>query len=426
MIIKLTNSKQMKSFSKLLIAAFLFLTFACNDNKTSVSVTKGNDALNNKPYVVLVSFDGFRWDYPTKANMTVLDSMAKYGIHAESLQPCFPTKTFPNHYSIATGLYPDNHGIVNNSFYSPEMKDIYKIGKAEAVENGKYYAGTPIWNLAEKQGVKAASFYWVGSEADIQNSRPSYWKKYDHGFPFEQRVDTVISWLKLPPEERPHFVSLYFHEPDSKGHKYGPDSEEVKSKLEEMNTIMKRLFDGLNSLPIKDKINVIITSDHGMENISNDSVVNLFPYIKQKYVERVVGSNPVYNIWAKKEYIDSINSALKGVKHVTCWKNKDIPERLHYGKNIRTGTHTLLADLGWTIQYSATNKPVYGGTHGYDNANKSMHAIFYGIGPAFKSGFKSETIRNIDIYPLIAHILNLKVGKIDGNYDNVKMFLKKP
>ncbi len=417
----------MRLFSTFLLAFLLITNFACNTKHGGdVSNSKTNNAPANSPYVVMVSLDGFRWDYPTKVKMPIMDSIAKYGVKAESLQPCFPTKTFPNHYSIATGLYPDNHGIVNNTFYSPEMQDIYKIGKAVAVENGKYYSGTPIWNLAEEQNVKSASFYWVGSEADIQGRRPSYWKKYDHGFPFEQRVDTVISWLKLPAAERPHLVLLYFHQPDSEGHRYGPDSDEVKSKLLIMNGIIQRLFDGINSLPIKDKVNVIITSDHGMENISDERVVNFRPYIKQEYVERVVGSNPVYNIWAKEKYIDSVSNALKNVEHITCWNNKNIPERLHYGKNIRTGTHTVVADLGWTVQYSAVKSMVRGGTHGYDNKNKSMHAIFYGIGPAFKAGFKSETIRNIDIYPLIAHILDLKIGEIDGNYDNVKMFLKQP
>ncbi len=414
----------MKLSATILLTALVIINFACNNPNTVVAQKNTDKSNYNKPYVILVSFDGFRWDYPQKANMTVLDSIEKHGIKAESLQPAFPTKTFPNHYTIATGLYPDNHGIVNNTFYSPEMNNIYKIGKRVAVEDGRYYSGNPIWSLAEQQGVKAASFYWVGSEAKIQNTRPSYWKKYDHDFPFEQRIDTVVSWLKLPAKDRPHLILLYFNEPDSKGHKYGPDSDEVKNKLEEMNNIMKKLFAGINSLPIKDKINVIITSDHGMNNISNDKVVNFHPYIKSKYVDKVVGSNPVYNIWAKKEYIDSVTNALKNVKHITCWNSKDIPKRLHYGQNKRTGTHTVVADIGWSVQYSAVPRMVHGGTHGYDNANKSMHAIFYGIGPDFKQGFKSGTIENVDIYPLIAHILDLKIGKIDGDYNRVKMFLR--
>ncbi len=231
----------MRLFSSILLAVFLILNFHCGNN-TENKVTKQKAKDVDKPYVILVSFDGYRWDYPEKANTSVLDSIAKHGVKAESLQPCFPSKTFPNHYSIVTGLYPDNHGIVNNTFYSPKMKDIYKIGKTEAVEDGRYYSGTPIWNLAEQQGVKSASFYWVGSEANIENMRPTYYKKYVHDFPFEQRVDTVISWLKLPAAERPHLILLYFHEPDSKGHKYGPDSEEVAQTVTEMNEIMQKLF----------------------------------------------------------------------------------------------------------------------------------------------------------------------------------------
>ncbi len=380
---------------------------------------------SQKPYVILVSFDGFRWDYPQKAKLSVLDSIAKYGIHAESLQPSFPTKTFPNHYTIATGMYPDHTGIVNNTFYSPAHKDIYKIGKKVAVEDGTYYTGTPIWNLAEQQGVKSASFYWVGSEAAIQNKRPSRWKIYNHDFPFEQRVDSVISWLQLPKKERPHLILLYFHQPDSKGHKFGPDSKEVKDAIVKMNGIMKRLFTGINSLPIKNEVNVIITSDHGMANISKDRVVDFTKYINPKYVDRVVGGNPLYNIWAKKQYVDSVNKALKNVKHLRCWENGKLPKRLHYGKNERAGTHTVVADLGWSIKYGKTRKISDGGTHGYDNKYKEMHAIFYAIGPNFKQGYKSKTIRNVDIYPLIANILGLKTGKIDGKFGRVKKLLRK-
>ncbi len=404
----------MKKIFTLCLLIIIFIPISAQKTKSS-----------QKPYVILVSFDGFRWDYSQKANLSVLDSIAKFGTHAESLQPAFPTKTFPNHYTIATGMYPDHTGIVNNTFYSPDHNEIYKIGKAKAVGNGTYYKGTPIWNLAEQQGVKSASFYWVGSEAAIQNQRPSRWKKYEHDFPFEQRVDSVISWLQLPEKERPHLVLLYFHEPDSKGHKFGPDSKEVKETIVKMNGIMERLFAGINSLPIKDEVNVIITSDHGMSNISNDRVVNFTKYINPKYVDRVVGGNPLYNIWAKKQYVDSVSKALKNIEHLTCWENGKLPKRLHYGTNKRTGTHTVVADLGWTIQYGKKRKITDGGTHGYDNKHKEMHAIFYAIGPNFKQGYKYKTILNIDIYPLIANVLGLKTGKIDGKFGRVKKLLRK-
>jgi len=223
-----------------------------------------------KPYVILVSFDGFRWDYCNNAFTPTFDSIEANGVRAKSLKPSFPTKTFPNHYTIATGLYPDNHGIVHNEFYDPVKKQIYKVADRTKVQDGYFYSGTPIWNLAEKQGVKSASFFWVGSEADIQNRQASYWKEYEHNFPFKQRVDTVLKWLNLPEQERPHLILLYFHEPDSHGHEYGPDSEEIKEKVQYLDSILSYLAQSLNRLEYKDKINIITTSDHGMSNVSNN------------------------------------------------------------------------------------------------------------------------------------------------------------
>lgn len=371
-------------------------------------------------YVIMVSLDGFRWDYCAKNNTPVFDSLAAYGIKAESLEASFPTKTFPNHYTLVTGLYPDHHGIVNNSFYCPEFKVIYEIADRSMVEDGNYYGGKPIWNLAEEQGIKSASFFWVGSEAAINNERPGYWKKYIHKFPFEQRIDTVVSWLKLPENERPHLILLYFHEPDSKGHKYGPDSKEIKELIPKLDSLIGHLFYKINQLDIKNKVNVIVTSDHGMSSISKEKVVILKDYIKEDWFDHLVGSNPVFNVWAKNGFADSIYLALKGVKHISCWKNSEIPKRLNYGNNPRTGDFTILAESTWSVEYDKVHTSGSKGAHGFDNENKDMNGIFYAIGPAFKSGYKTASIKNIDIYPLIAHILGLQIPKIDGKLDRIK------
>jgi len=379
---------------------------------------------SQEQYVILVSLDGFRWDYCSKAETPIFDSIAKFGVKAESLQPSFPTKTFPNHYTLVTGLYPNNHGIVNNSFYSPTHDSIYSISNRATVEDGSYYSGTPIWNLAESQGVKAASYFWVGSEADIEKRKPSYWKRYEHYFPFEQRVDSVISWLRLPENKQPHLILLYFHEPDSKGHKYGPDSDEIIELIPRLDSLVARLFNGLKTLKIKEKVNVIITSDHGMSEVSKEKTVNLLNYIDEKWIERVIGSNPVFNIWAKENYKDSISNALSKVKHLQFLENDRIPERLNYGSNKRTGTYTVFADSSWSVQYKSNYYSHSKGAHGYDNQNTDMHSIFYAIGPSFKTGYNSSTIKNIDIYPLIAHILGLEIPPIDGSLDRIKHILK--
>jgi alkaline phosphatase D len=376
-----------------------------------------------KPYVILVSFDGFRWDYCNNAFTPTFDSIEANGVRAKSLKPSFPTKTFPNHYTIATGLYPDNHGIVHNEFYDPVKKQIYKVADRTKVQDGYFYSGTPIWNLAEKQGVKSASFFWVGSEADIQNRQASYWKEYEHNFPFKQRVDTVLKWLNLPEQERPHLILLYFHEPDSHGHEYGPDSEEIKEKVQYLDSILSYLAQSLNRLEYKDKINIITTSDHGMSNVSNNKTVVLKNYINDNWLIRILGSNPIYNLSYKKEFKDSILDALKKIEHIHFWEREDIPERLHYGKNNRIGDISIVADSSWSIVLNKSDNINYKGAHGYNNDNLDMHAIFYATGPAFKKGYAAPELLNIDIYPLIAHILTLKIGDIDGDLDRIKEVL---
>lgn len=376
-----------------------------------------------KPYVILVSFDGFRWDYSNNTPTPTFDSIEANGVRAKSLKPSFPTKTFPNHYTIATGLYPDNHGIVHNTFFVPEKESVYKIADRTKVQDGYYYKGTPIWNLAETQGIKSASFFWVGSEANIQSQQASYWKEYEHSFPFEQRIDTVIKWLKLPKKERPHLILLYFHEPDSHGHKYGPDSEEIKAHIQYLDSILSYLTRGLNKLEQQDNINLIITSDHGMSAVSKEKVVVLKDYIKDNWLIRILGSNPNYNLSYKKEYKDSVIDALKKIEHIQFWERENIPKRLHYGKSNRIGDISIVADSSWSVVLNKNNNIGPKGAHGYDNNNLDMHAIFYAAGPAFKNAYTAHELLNIDIYPLIAHILSLKISKIDGDLSRIKKVL---
>ena len=202
------------AFFSLIIIFFLIFNYSC----------KNSEQKTEEPYVVMLSVDGFRWDYPDKVPTPNLDYIAENGVKAKSLKPAFPTKTFPNHYSMATGLYPDHHGIVLNSFYDEEMDKYYEIRNREAVENPDFYGGEPIWVTAENQNVTSASYFWVGSEAAVNGVSPTYWKKYDHSFHFEQRIDSVIAWLQLPEKERPHLILWYIHEPDNIGYRLGRDS----------------------------------------------------------------------------------------------------------------------------------------------------------------------------------------------------------
>lgn len=373
---------------------------------------------DHPPYVLMVSLDGFRWDYPDKVNLPCLRDIAQRGVKAKALIPSFPTKTFPNHYSMATGLYPANHGIVMNSFYDPEMSATYRISDRKAVMDASFYGGEPIWVTAEMQGMTTASFFWVGSEAAVKGIQPTYWKPYQHNFPYEARIDSVIAWLSLPQELRPRLVMLYFDEPDGVGHAYGPEAPVTIQTLLRLDSLMGVLVKKLEALPIFDSLNVIITSDHGMGSISAERSVVLSEIIPHDWIIRAEGGNPGYNLEVKDGYLDSVLLVLDQVPGIKAWRTGEAPERLFYRNNPRLLDLCVVADSSWSVHWKENFS--YGrGTHGYDNANSDMHAIFYAMGPSFRKGIVVPPFANVSLYPMLAHILRLKPALVDGNLDEV-------
>ena len=375
---------------------------------------------NKDSYVVLVSMDGFRWDYAKHFKLQNLKQIAAEGVHAKSMKPSYPSKTFPNHYSIVTGLYPDHHGIINNVFYDAALNESFSLS-SDAKSDSRYYGGNPIWNLAEQQGVKTASFFWPGSDIDKRN--PSYFKKYDGKIPYGARIDTVMKWLQLPEKQRPHLVTLYFDEPDHTGHNFGPSSAETKKAVIKMDSIMGAISRRLDQLEIGKKINLIIVSDHGMASISNDKKVAVLDYLKPEWLGYKAVINPIMSLQAKAGCQDSIAKALKKVPHIKFWKSTEVPKRLHYGTNPRVHDFVIEAKKGYSL-VNKESQNIKGGTHGYDNNEKDMHAIFYAKGPAFKVDKTVKTFQNVSVYPLIAHILGLQIGEIDGKFSDVKSMLR--
>ncbi len=384
---------------------------------------------HNRPhddvYVIMLSMDGFRWDYADRVPTPNLDFIATNGVKAEYVVPAFPSNTFPNHYTMATGLYPDNHGIVNNNFYCPVLDMTYRMRDRAAVENGAFYGGEPIWVTAEKQGVTAASYFWVGSEAPVQGIQPSYWKIYDHSHPFAARIDTVAYWLSLPKEQRPQLITFYFHEPDSEGHRSGPESREIDELVMELDALVGYLLETINTLPVADNINLIITSDHGMTERSTERYIDLGQYIERDWIELAFGGNPTMLWQAKEGMLDSIYNQLKDVENMYIWKTGELPERLNFGNNPRTLDLVVMADSTWNIGWGAPAERFYsGGGHGWDNMKKDMHTIFYATGPAFRSNHTHPPFELVDLYPLIAHILNLEPAVVDGRLERVQGMLK--
>src|SRR5271156_5112528 len=379
-----------------------------------------------KPYVILVSLDGFRYDYPRIYHSPNLDSLGANGASApDGMIPAYPSITFPNHYTIVTGLYPEHHGIVANVFYDPARKQVYSYKDEQTVTDGTWYGGTPLWGLAGQQGVRAAGFFWPGSEADIQGVRPSYYMKYDAKFPNAQRVAQVLTWLRLPPADRPHFITLYFSDVDSAGHAHGPDSPEVGAAVREVDDEIGRLVDGVAKLKLR--VDVVVVADHGMAKVEGDWI-NLSEYFDTRFLEKGVES-VMYP--RSTEAAEKIYAALNGKSDkFKVYRNGAMPAGLHFDGNLREGDPVVVATGPYLIRVNAppavaadamhpAGPPV--GMHGYDPAHMpEMRAIFFAAGPDVRSGEKVEPFENVNLYPWIAHILgldisHLKTGKVDGD-----------
>ena len=384
-------------------------------------------------YVLLISFDGFRADYLDWYDTPNIDKYVETGVRSEGIIPVFVSKTFPNHYSIATGLYAENHGLIGNEFYDSKFDDRYTLSNRSKVEDPKFYDGEPIWVTAEKQGIKTASYFWVGSEAPIGGIYPNKWKPYEHDYSFESRIDSIVSWFSLPQNKRPRLCLLYFHEPDHTGHETGPKSEETRDMVHAMDSLFGDLITKLELLPIASNLNVIALSDHGMAEISSKKTVDLSDHTDMSLVQQE-GSGPyslLYGIDENKtmKVVEDLNNA----PHINAYLKKDIPERFHFKNHYRIKDILVLADEGWYIEdqaiSSTSNAGSYipkGGTHGYDNRLKSMHALFIARGPAFKKGIVSAPFENVNIYPMISYILDIKPHPdIDGKLENIIHILEK-
>lgn len=413
----LINKKNLRIFSIRTISVVLGMLLS------TVGFSQNSTVSQHDNYVVMLSLDGFRWDYSTLYNTPNLNMIAKEGVKAQAMIPCYPSKTFPNHYSMATGLYPDNHGIVNNSFFDSAL-GFYSIGDRQSVEFPDFYGGEPIWITAEKQGVKTASFYWVGSEAQIKGVQPTYWKPYRQRVSFSSRMDTVIHWLTLPEEKRPHLITWYYHEPDWTSHEFGPVSPKTKVMVERLDSLLGIYIKKIKVLPNASKINILIVSDHGMASISKDKLINLSDYVNKDWFDIISGGNPIYSLQPKEKNYKEVLAALKKIPNIKMWVRDSIPARYHYGKNPRVCDILIEANLTYSISWVDDNERYYGGAHGYDNMYPEMHGIFYAFGPAFKTGYQQPAFMNIDLYPMISYILGIKPEKVDGKLSDVKGMLK--
>lgn len=362
---------------------------------------------------VIVSMDGFRWDYPELYETPWLDSIGRAGVTAEML-PSYPASTFPNHYTLATGLVPDHHGIVNNVFWDSELGVQYGMGDTLTRNNPKYYGGEPIWNTAERQGVRTANIYWVGSDICIGGRYPSrYLRWYDTPrLDYAGRVDEALRILSLPEAERPAFLMVYFDDPDASGHHYGPRSEGCRQAVESLDSLMGVFYRGIRALPYGDKINLILTSDHGMTEISEERFINVDDVLNPAWYERVVAAAPS-SIYTREGCRDSVLTALAGVPHLQAWPKEAVPAELNYGTSPNLGDVIAAPDLGWQFAYKPRNNA---GAHGFSPLERDMHVIFRACGPDFQEGYVlPETFSNTAVYPLLCRLLGVKPSPNDGD-----------
>ena len=419
-----------KILSFLFILCFL-LGFSQADTAQVVNLNRRNSAETlSKPYVILISTDGFRYDYAEKYQAKNLLKLAKNGVVAKAMIPSFPSITFPNHWSLITGLYPSHHGLIDNFFYDYQKKEFYKMSSAENAEDGSWYGGTPLWSLAETQGMLSASMMWVGSASDAGKVRPTYYYHYHEKFSPDEKVDKVIDWLKLPEDRRPHFITLYFPEVDGSGHHFGPDSKETENAVHLIDSAIGTLVEKVQQLGLTN-VNYIFVADHGMIKADTDHPLaipemlfnkNKFDFYNSQTLLRVVVKDPKE---VKAAYRELKKNKTRDYK---VFLDNRFPRKLRFSQKDdrynRIGQILLVPNASKI--FLEKGKKTYVGKHGYNPYKvPEMKAAFIASGPAFKNDKKIGEFQNVNVFPIVTDILNLKITEpIDGTQKVANEILK--
>ena len=378
--------------------------------------------------LVLVSIDGFRWDYLDRAEASALRAIAGHGIRARTMEPVFPTKTFPNHYTLVTGLYPEHHGIVANTMEDSLIGGRFALSNRTAVADARWWGGEPIWVTAERQGRRAAAPFWPGSEAAIGGVRPTWWMPYDGTASYAGRVTQVLDWLSLPADSAPAFVTLYLEAVDEAGHRHGPDAPETGRAIARVDSAVGALWSGLAARGLRGRVNLVIVSDHGMAETSREKVVFLDEVLEAGSY-RVVDWNPVAMIVPSAGRENEVFRRLSAVPHLTSWRRAEVPQRYHFQAHPRITLIVAAADEGYTIttrqRFAGTVPGAWvAGMHGYDNQLPSMGALFVAVGPAFPVNREVDRVRSVDLYELMTSVLGLRPAPNDGSLDSIRVVLK--
>jgi predicted AlkP superfamily pyrophosphatase or phosphodiesterase len=417
----------MQKYLFVLLLLTQFWASPAQDITQKIIENRKNDSIQQqKPYVILISADGFRADFAEKYQATNLLKLRAKGVEAAYMSPSYPSLTFPNHYTIVTGMYPAHHGLVDNSFFDAQRNQSYGMSNKKAVGDGSWYGGTPLWVLAEKQQMLSASFYWVASESDVQGVRPTYYYPYNEKIDIDTRIQAVKDWLQLPLEKRPHLITFYFPEVDHEAHTYGPEASQTEEAVHFVDKSIGKLVDAVATLNLP--VNFVFVSDHGMTTVDYKNTMPLPASVDTSKFLAPRG-DALLHLYAKdKSSIKSTYKALKKeAKDFDVYLAKNIPSRWHYGKKDdryqRVGDILLVPHLPKV--FGITGRPTTPGKHGFDPAFTDMRASFYAWGPAFKEETKIDGFENVHVYPLITEILGLQSQeKIDGKLKVLAPILK--
>jgi len=422
----------MKQYFLLLFGILFSYNAFCQADTTQKIITGNENSpeQQNKPYVILISADGFRYDYAKMYHAQHLLDLAASGVQAESMQPSFPSVTFPNHYTLVTGLYPSHEGLVGNSFFDKTTNSFFSYHGKNASDSTWYNGGTPLWVLAEQQKMLSASFYWVGSDVEIHGVRPTYYYKYNEKIGIHDRIQTVVNWLSLPPSRRPHFITFYFPQADHEGHKYGPNSPQVGEAVHFIDSAVYELTKAVKATGLN--VNYIFVADHGMTKPDlNQPIPEPAGIDTSKFV--VSGDGLLVELYAKDpQYIKSTYQQLVNgmTQDYAVYLKAEVPAKLHYGAtdDWRNRIGDILLIPNWPKVFNLHGqKFTTVGWHGYDpTVVKEMHATFYAWGPAFKSGVTVPTFENVNVFPIVTDILGITyTNKIDGTQQVANEVLNK-
>ena len=373
-----------------------------------------------KKTTIVISCDGFRWDYSEMYDTPFLDLMARQGVKGE-LVPSFPSKTFPNHYTLATGLRPEHHGIIANSFLNRATGARFSLSNPKTKYDARFYHGEPLWLTAQRQGLHTAVFYWPGSDVAVAGHYPDIWHSYDEKphLTFTQRVDGIMQ--QLTAKKSPDLIMAYFEEPDASGHSYGPQAKQTRAAVENIDSLLGSLWTRIGKAGLQDQVNLVVVSDHGMAWFTPSRQITVGRYLHKDWYQSIEGNLPA-NIYAAQRWQqDSIVAALRHVAHLHVWRKADIPQWLHYQSDPNIGDVLVLPDEGFLFTDETCHD---GGVHGFDPAHSDMHALFRAMGPDVRVGENIGAFSNTAVYALVCRLLGISPAPNDGMEDYRRIAIK--